>query len=110
LAVLGLVLLPGPDVALIVANSVSHSMRHGILAVASTTSAMVVQLAVTAFGLTSLLSALGEGFELISWVGVAYLVSLGVMPWRAPPTNLCQGPPTPGLPRAVYGRGSLVCL
>jgi homoserine/homoserine lactone efflux protein len=110
LAVVGLMLLPGPNVALIVANSVCHGVRWGILTVAGSTSAMVVQLAVTAFGLTSLLSALGEGFELIRWVGVVYLVYLGVMQWRAPPTNLRQGLPTPGLPRAVYGRGLLVCL
>jgi len=40
-------------------------------------------LAVTAFGLTSLPSALGEGFEPIRRVGVACRVSLGVMQWRA---------------------------
>jgi threonine/homoserine/homoserine lactone efflux protein len=62
-------------------------------------------LAVTAFGLTSLLSALGEGFEPIRWVGVVYLVYLGVMPWHAPPPNRRQGLPSPWLPRAVYGRG-----
>lgn len=71
---------------------------------------MVVQLAVTAFGLTGQLSALGEGFEMIRWVGVAYFVYLGVMQWRASPTNLRQTVPTPGLPRAVYGRGMPVCL
>ena len=67
-------------------------------------------LAVTAFGLTSLLSALGEGFEPIRWVGVAYLVYLGVMQWHAPPPNRRQALPSPWPPRAVYGRGSLVCL
>ena len=110
LAVVGLMLLPGPNVALIVANSVPHGVRYGILTVAGTSSAMVVQLAVTAFGLTGLLSALGEGFELIRWAGVAYLVYLGVMQWCAPPANLRQTPPTAGLPRAVYARGLLVCL
>jgi hypothetical protein len=44
-------------------------------------------LAVTAFGLTSLPSALGEGFGPIRRVGVACRVSLGVMQWRAPPPN-----------------------
>lgn len=55
-------------------------------------------LAVTAFGLTSLLSALGEGLEPIRWVGVAYLVYLGVMQWRPPPPNRRQGLPSPWLP------------
>lgn len=71
---------------------------------------LLPRLAVTAFGLTSLLSALGEGFEPIRWVGVAYLVYLGVMQWHAPPPNRREGLPSPWLPRAVYGRGLLVCL
>jgi homoserine/homoserine lactone efflux protein len=110
LAVAGLMLLPGPNVALIVANSVSHGVRYGILTVAGTSSAMVIQLAVTAFGLTGLLSALGEGFELIRWAGVIYLVYLGVMQWRAPPADLSEARPTQGLRRAVYARALLVCL
>ena len=67
-------------------------------------------LAVTAFGLTSLLSALGEGFEPIRRVGVAYLVYLGVMQWRPPPPNRRQGLLSPWLPRAVYGRGGMAML
>jgi homoserine/homoserine lactone efflux protein len=110
LAVAGLMLLPGPNVALIVANSVSYGARYGILTVAGTSSAMAIQLAVTAFGLTGLLSALGEGFELIRWAGVVYLIYLGVMQWRTPSVNLPEVQPTSGLRRAVYARALLVCL
>jgi homoserine/homoserine lactone efflux protein len=45
-AVIALMLLPGPNIALITANSVSHGVRCGLLTVAGTSSAMVVQLAV----------------------------------------------------------------
>ncbi len=43
-AVITLMLIPGPNVALIVANSVAHGPRYGLLTVAGTSSAMVLQL------------------------------------------------------------------
>ena len=36
-----LMLIPGPNVALIVANSVAHGTRYGLLTVVGTSSAMV---------------------------------------------------------------------
>jgi len=45
-----LMLIPGPNVALIVANSVAYGTRYGVLTVAGTASAMLVQLALTALG------------------------------------------------------------
>jgi homoserine/homoserine lactone efflux protein len=108
-AVTALMLLPGPNIALITANSVSHGVRYGLLTVAGTSSAMVVQLAVTAFGLTGLLTAMGEWFEWIRLAGAAYLIYLGITTWRAAVPDMSR--PTPG-PRSghIYTRALLVCL
>jgi homoserine/homoserine lactone efflux protein len=46
LAVTVLMLIPGPNVALIAANSVAHGARYGLMTVAGTSAAMVLQLAV----------------------------------------------------------------
>jgi threonine/homoserine/homoserine lactone efflux protein len=43
-AVTVLMLIPGPNVALIVANSVAYGPRYGFLTVAGTSSATVAQL------------------------------------------------------------------
>ena len=40
-ASLALALMPGPNVAVIVSNSVAYGTRYGLLTVAGTTSAMV---------------------------------------------------------------------
>jgi threonine/homoserine/homoserine lactone efflux protein len=80
-------LLPGPNVALITANSISHGVRYGLLAVAGTSSAMVIQLAVTAFGLGAILAATGPWFATLRWLGAAYLVFLGIQAWRRPATT-----------------------
>lgn len=60
-----LTLIPGPNVALIVANSLAVGARAGLFTVAGTSAAMVVQLAVAAFGVTALLGALAQAFGLL---------------------------------------------
>jgi threonine/homoserine/homoserine lactone efflux protein len=110
LAVTVLMLIPGPNVALIVANSVAYGPRFGLLTVAGTSSAMLPQLALTALGMTGLLGALGAGFAWLRWVGVVYLVYLGVAQWRAPPVDLTRTAPEPRSARAIYLRAVLVSL
>ena len=109
-AVTVLMLIPGPNVALIIANSVTYGPKYGLLTVAGTSSAMVVQLCLTAFGMTELLGSLGAWFEWLRWIGVAYLVYLGIMQWRAPSVDLTRTRPEPKSPSAIYTRALLVSL
>jgi homoserine/homoserine lactone efflux protein len=110
LAVTVLMLIPGPNVAMIVANSVTYGFRYGLLTVAGTSAAMVVQLGMTALGMTELLGTLGGWFEWIRWIGVAYLIYLGVTQWRAPALNLAAIAPEPKSVRAMFTRALLVSL
>jgi len=109
LAVTALMLLPGPNVGLIVANSVSHGVRLGLLTVAGTASAMVVQLAVTAAGLGAVLGAAGVWFGALRWVGVGYLLFLAWQAFRAPVADLAVKAEAPD-GRRVFARGFLVSL
>jgi threonine/homoserine/homoserine lactone efflux protein len=109
-AVTVLMLIPGPNVALIVANSVAHGTRYGLLTVLGTSSAMVLQLAIAALGMTELLATLGSWFEWVRWIGVAYLLWLGVSYWRAAPVDLTKTVPEKKSPRAMIGRALLVSL
>lgn len=83
-----LILAPGPNVALIVANSLAHGARYGLLTVAGTSAAMVVQLTIVVFGASALLAALADWFGALRWIGVAYLVWLGLRAWRTPVADL----------------------
>ena len=83
LATAVLILIPGPAVSLIVANSIAHGGRRALVTVAGTSSAIVLHLTILAFGMTSVLLLLAEWFELLRWLGVAYLVYLGIQHWRA---------------------------
>jgi homoserine/homoserine lactone efflux protein len=110
LAVTVLMLIPGPNVALIVANSVTYGARYGLLTVAGTSSAMIVQLGMTALGMTELLGSLGGWFEWIRWIGVAYLIYLGVAQWRAPVLDLARVAPEAKSARRMLTRALLVSL
>ena len=55
-AVTLLMLIPGPNVALIVANSVTHGVRAGLATVGGTVAAQALSLALVCAGLTALLA------------------------------------------------------
>ncbi len=105
-----LMLMPGPNVALIVANSVAFGTRYGLLTVAGTSAAMIVQLMLFALGMTALLGVMAQWFEWIRWIGVAYLVWIGVQQWRAPAIDLTRTQPERRPAREIFLRGVLVSM
>lgn len=109
-ATLVLILIPGPNVALIVANSVAHGTRYGLVTMAGTSVALALQLALTVAGLSAMLALMATWFELLRWLGVAYLAWLALRAWRAPATDLARTAPEPRAARAMILRGFLVAL
>jgi threonine/homoserine/homoserine lactone efflux protein len=105
-----LILIPGPNVALIVANSLRYGARRALVTVLGTSSAMLVHLAVTGIGMTSLLQYLAEWFNLLRWLGVAYLVWLGLRAWRAPAADLDRSASAEAQPLRLFAQGFLVSL
>lgn len=83
-----LVLTPGPMVAYLVATTLSHGLHHGFMALIGSAAASAIQLAIVVAGLSLLLAAAGEAFFWLKWIGVAYLVYLGVKALREPPEDL----------------------
>lgn len=109
-ATAGLIALPGPNVALIVANSVAYGRRFGFVTVAGTSAAMIPQLILTGLGMTGVLTFMSGVFDWVRWAGVAYLVYLGLKAWRAPALDLTKVTPEPRSPRSIFMRGFMVSL
>jgi threonine/homoserine/homoserine lactone efflux protein len=105
-----LILIPGPNVSLIVANSIAYGTRYGLLTVAGTSSAIALQLALTALGLSATLGVLAGWFEWIRWIGVGYLLYLGVRQWTTAPVDLTRTRPQPRSFNAIALRGFAVSL
>jgi threonine/homoserine/homoserine lactone efflux protein len=82
LAAAVLILIPGPIVTLVIANSLKHGMRTGVLTVVGANTGTTVMLTAGALGLSTVLAVAADIFEWVRWAGVAYLVYLGVKEWR----------------------------
>lgn len=83
-----LVAIPGPNVALIVANSLRFGWREGAVTVLGTTLGVALQLGLVVLGMIALIEFAAETLAWIRWAGVAYLVYLGVRTWREPAVDL----------------------
>ncbi|WP_066098342.1 LysE family translocator [Xanthomonas massiliensis] len=77
-------LTPGPDVLYVVGQSLRHGRRAGLVAVAGIAAGCLVHVAVAALGLGALLAASATAFNLVKWLGAAYLLWIGVRLLRAP--------------------------
>lgn len=99
-----LVTIPGPNVALIVANSLRFGFRMGFVTVLGTTAGVAAQLTLVVIGMTAVIELAAETLSWIKWAGVVYLLILGIRTWREPLDELSTVEPVP----AVFWRGCLV--
>ena len=78
-AVLAIQLSPGPDMLLVIGRGIGQGRRTAFMsAVGMTLVAGFVQVLLLALGTASLLQASPFAFEMLRWVGAAYLIWLGV--------------------------------
>jgi homoserine/homoserine lactone efflux protein len=76
-ACLVIIIVPGPTVTLIIANSLRHGSRAGLLNVAGTQAGLAIMIAVAGIGLSSVIAAMGHWFDWVRLAGAAYLIWLG---------------------------------
>lgn len=109
-AAIALIAMPGPNTTLIVGNAIAYGTSKGLATFAGTMTALVIQLVVIDFGLDATAATMSAWFDRLRWVGVAYLVWLGVREWLTKPESgdASQRPVVRGT--SLYGRGLLVCL
>ena len=69
--------IPGPMVALVVANGLGHGSRAALLNVAGSQLGLALMLGALVAGLASAIEALGWWFDALRLAGAAYLVWLG---------------------------------
>ncbi len=104
-----IIVVPGPTVTLIIANSLSHGTRAGLLNVAGTQLGIALMIALVGIGLASLIEALGWWFEIVRLAGAAYLVYLGIKLLRS--TGALGEPKNVPVPRVgFFLQGFLVAI
>lgn len=108
LACLFIVIVPGPTVTLIIANSLRHGTRAGLLNAAGTQFGLAVMIGIVGIGLTSIIEAMGHWFDWLRLAGAAYLVWMGWQMIRSSGGGAAQAP---RMPRGGFlAQGALVAL
>ena len=74
---------PGPSQALMISSCLSGGLRRSAATVAGDLSANALQMTAAAFGLAALVANSAGALALIKWVGVAYLLWVGVRTFRS---------------------------
>jgi homoserine/homoserine lactone efflux protein len=97
-----LILMPGPMVALIVANSATQGARGGLITVAGAASGMIVHLVGVCLGLAAILSSLGEALFWLKWAGAAYLLFLGISALLSKASVFAEGAGSAKAARRTY--------
>lgn len=78
LAGLGLLLIPGPSVLYVVTRSAAQGRRAGFASVLGIESAACVHIFAAAFGLSAILLTSALAFNVVKYLGAAYLILLGL--------------------------------
>jgi threonine/homoserine/homoserine lactone efflux protein len=99
-----LVMIPGPNAALIVANTLRYGLRMGCVTVFGTTLGVAIQLAAVVLGMAAIIELAAEALTWIRWAGVAYLVYLGIRIWNEPASDLNSVSAAP----AIFWRGCMI--
>ncbi|MBK6472690.1 MAG: LysE family transporter [Betaproteobacteria bacterium] len=101
---------PGPGALAAMSAGLNHGFRRGYATTVGLVLGIWSQLLVVGVGLGALLATSAMAFTALKWLGVAYLVWLGVQQWRAPARPLAELQADAGAvtPRTLVLRGWMI--
>ncbi|TMH14040.1 MAG: LysE family translocator [Betaproteobacteria bacterium] len=71
-------LTPGPDMLFVIGSSAAHGKRAGVMASLGIGAGCLLHMTLATIGLSALLAASATAFEVVKWLGAAYLVWVGI--------------------------------
>lgn len=108
-ACLAIALVPGPNVTIIVANSLRSGTRAGLLTVAGTQFGVLLLLVILTAGLSVIMQNFAALFNFIRITGACYLVYLGLRMWFSD-GKLAAIHPAEASKKSYFLQGFLVLL
>lgn len=79
---------PGPNMLLSMTHGIHHGLRGTFSTMLGLLAGLAIVLSISLGGLGALLLASAFAFDIVKYVGAAYLIYLGVKTWRAPASRL----------------------
>jgi threonine/homoserine/homoserine lactone efflux protein len=104
-----LVLIPGPTVVMVISYALAQGRRVAVATVAGVALGDFLAMTLSLAGLGAVLAASATLFAALKWLGVGYLVYLGIRLWRAEPKITSIGEAVEVLPaRGVFAHALAV--
>ena len=108
-AALALIVIPGPAVLYILAQSVEHGRRAGVMSAMGVATGGLVHITAAAVGISALVVSSAVAFGIVKYVGAAYLILLGIRRLlERGTTGDAEGVPREAEPWRIFRRGVLV--
>ncbi|MFJ4154968.1 LysE family translocator [Pseudomonas sp. NPDC089752] len=108
-AALLLLVVPGPNMAIVTSHAVAHGWRAGLAAALGITLADVLMTITVSTGLGALVMSWAPAFDLLRWAGACYLLWLAWQALKAPSANT-DTPATQDSMRKIFARATLNSL
>lgn len=110
LAAVALTITPGPDMTLFLGQTVANGRKAGFMSVAGACSGIVVHSLAAAIGLSALIAASPQAFEVLKWIGAAYLAFLAFDVLRNGSGLTQEGTSQPNSLKKAYLKGVMINL
>lgn len=109
-AALALLLTPGPVVLYVVTRSIDQGRSAGLVSALSAALGDFCHVMVAAFGLSALLLSSALAFDLVKYLGAAYLIYLGIRKLLAKDEPVSLDEPPQRSSRRIFSQGLLVSV
>jgi threonine/homoserine/homoserine lactone efflux protein len=101
---------PGPDLTYVFARGLAHGRKAGLVSVAGIVSGLVIHTCLVAFGLAALIAGSDIAFDVIRYLGAAYLIWMGIRLIRSRGGLEANGKAVGGKWSTIYLQGLLTNL
>ncbi|OOE33635.1 lysine transporter LysE [Salinivibrio sp. ML323] len=109
-AVVALLLVPGPDMLLIVSASLSYGRRVGMAASLGNATSGLILTGLAATGVSAMIAMSPTALTILQYVGAAYLLKMSIDMWRASPTDSAELAHHQGMGKYLYKRAVMTNL
>src|SRR5471030_2017728 len=108
-AALMLLIVPGPNMAIVSSHAVAHGWRAGLAAALGITLADVLMTLMVSAGLGALVMSWAPAFDVLRWAGACYLLWLAWQALKTTPADT-DAPPVQASLRKVFAQATLNSL
>ncbi len=108
IAAVSLLLIPGPAVLYIVTRSIHQGRRAGIVSMLGIAFGTLFHIAAAVFGLSAILLSSALAFDIVKYLGAAYLVFLGVRTLMTRERTAEEQKAEPSSLRRIFSQGVIV--